>query len=124
MKTLDCQGSTEEESLTRFHISALPARDLDRIRRRGSDDFGNELVVTIQEEAEAPLRCCLRDATVGERVALMAWQPAEVGGAARLTQLRDLSVREGSAGAVDPSRPADQPCPPRGPSGSAASRGQ
>ena len=66
---------------TSFLVTPLPPEDVDRIRSRGTDDFGNELVVTIQEEAGAPLRCCLRDATVGERVALIAWQPAEVGGA-------------------------------------------
>lgn len=63
-----------------FQVSALPDEDLDRIRSRGTDDFGNDLVVTIQDEVGAPLRCCLRDATVGERIALVAWQPAALPG--------------------------------------------
>lgn len=67
--------------MTSFHISALPAEDLHRIRGRGTDDFGNDLVVTVQDEAGAPLRCCLRDATIRERIALIAWRPAQVGGA-------------------------------------------
>ena len=66
---------------TSFQVTALPREDLDRIRSRGVDDFGNELVVmTQQDEGGRPLRCCLRDGTVGERFALIAWQPADVGG--------------------------------------------
>jgi len=66
---------------TGFHVSALPAADLARIRRQGTDDFGNDWVVTVQDQDGAPLRCCLRDATTGERVALIAWRPSAVGGA-------------------------------------------
>lgn len=67
---------------TRFRVTALPSADLDRIRGRGVDDFDNSLVVTVNgEEGGAPLRCCLREASVGERVALIAYQPAIVGGA-------------------------------------------
>lgn len=68
--------------MTSFQISALPPQDMDRIRGRGVDDFGNPLVVmTQQDEGGVPLRCCLREAAIGERYALIAWQPAEVGGA-------------------------------------------
>lgn len=43
-----------------FRVTALPAGELDVIRSRGVDDFGNPLVVTEkQEEGGAPLRCCL-----------------------------------------------------------------
>ncbi len=66
---------------TRFQVTALPAEDLDRIRSRGVDDFGNELVVQIeQDETGTPLRCCLREAHRGERFILIAWQPADIGG--------------------------------------------
>jgi hypothetical protein len=62
--------------------SALPPIELDRIRARGVDDFGNDLVVTENQDAGGtPLRCCLREAAVGERVALLAWQPAPQPGA-------------------------------------------
>jgi hypothetical protein len=58
-------------------FSAVPVGDLERIRTRGIDDFGNELVITVNRDAGGtPLRCCLREAAVGERVALLAWQPA------------------------------------------------
>lgn len=62
-----------------FRVAALPTSDLDRIRARQVDDFGNSLVVN-PDEAGAPLRCCLREAAVGERVTLIAYQPAAVGG--------------------------------------------
>lgn len=66
---------------TNFYVSALPTRDLDRIRARGLDDFNNAVTVKInQEEGGTPLRCCLQEAAVGERVALIAYQPAVVGG--------------------------------------------
>lgn len=66
---------------TAFRVSALPPDDLARIRSQRTDDLGNEWVVTVQDEDGAPLRCCLRDATVGERIALIAWRPSDVGGA-------------------------------------------
>jgi len=65
-----------------FRVAALPTLELDLIRARGVDDFGNSLVVTVNhDEGGAPLRCCLQEAAVGERVALIAYQPAAVGGA-------------------------------------------
>ncbi len=65
-----------------FHVSALPPTTLDRIRSRGVDDFGNPVIVNVKEkEGGTPLRCCLRDATVGERFALIAYRPSSIGGA-------------------------------------------
>ncbi len=68
---------------TGLRVDALPRENLARIRARGADDFGNPLVATVVGEDGAggtPLRCCLREARVGERVALIAYQPATVGG--------------------------------------------
>jgi hypothetical protein len=63
-------------------VSALPQSDLDRIRARGIDDFGNQLVWSVnQDEDGTPLRCCLREAAIGEPVALLAWCPAPMPGA-------------------------------------------
>ena len=65
-----------------FKVSALPPAVLDRIRARGIDDVGNPLVISVnQEEGGTPLRCCLREAAVGEEVALLAWCPAPMPGA-------------------------------------------
>ena len=61
---------------TTFRVQALPAHDLARIRATGIDDFGHALRVSVtEEEGQTPLRCCLREARVGERVALISWRP-------------------------------------------------
>src|ERR1035441_9971023 len=65
----------------KFLIEALDPAYLDRIRAEGVDDFGNSVVSIVNESAKGtPLRCCLREADVGEKVALIAYQPAQVGG--------------------------------------------
>ena len=64
-----------------FRIIPLDKDFLNRIRERGHADFGNPLVPTANaDEGGTPLRCCLREAGVGERVALIAYQPASIGG--------------------------------------------
>ncbi len=68
---------------TVLRVDALPHADLARVRRCGVDDFGNPVVATVVDAGDAggtPLRCCLREAHVGERVALIAYQPATIGG--------------------------------------------
>jgi hypothetical protein len=64
-----------------FQVSAFDADYLDRIRASGVDDFGNPVVVLPGRTAGQPLRCCLRDSLDGEAVAMIAHQPAAVGGA-------------------------------------------
>ncbi len=57
-----------------FH--ALAAAQLDRVRRVGIDDFGHRLRIFINVSPDGtPLRCCLREAAVGESVALLSWRP-------------------------------------------------
>lgn len=66
-----------------YRVEALASADIARVRDRGVDDFGNPLIVTVVDRAGAggtPLRCCLREARLGERVALIAYQPATIGG--------------------------------------------
>jgi hypothetical protein len=65
---------------TGFRVAALPADDLERIRARGVDDFGNALEPETVTGAGTPLRCCLREAEPGERVVLIAYRPATVAG--------------------------------------------
>jgi hypothetical protein len=67
-------------SSTGFRVAALPADDLQRIRARGVDDFGNALEPETVTGAGTPLRCCLREAEPGERVVLLAYRPAAVAG--------------------------------------------
>jgi hypothetical protein len=64
-----------------FRIDAIGSEYLDRIRASGVDDFGNSVVTLVNESANGtPLRCCLREAEVGEEVVLIAYQPAQLGG--------------------------------------------
>ena len=66
---------------TSFRIRALDPAYLDAIRTKGSDDFGNAVTTVANEDAGGtPLRCCLREAGLGEKVALIAHQPAQIGG--------------------------------------------
>ena len=68
-------------TITALHVEALPSEELARIRSRGTDDFGNPLTITVVGDAGGtPLRCCLREARRGERVTLIAYQPARIGG--------------------------------------------
>jgi hypothetical protein len=62
-----------------LRYEGVPNSELDRIRCNGYDDFGNA-VVSRRSEVGEPLRCCLRLAGAGERIALVAHRPMEVGG--------------------------------------------
>ncbi|HKH87255.1 MAG TPA: DUF1203 domain-containing protein [Acidimicrobiales bacterium] len=60
---------------TAFAVEAIAAADLDRIRAAGVDDFGNPMNPSVDEAGGSPLRCCLRDSTPSERIALIALRP-------------------------------------------------
>jgi hypothetical protein len=63
-------------TLTRpFRIEAIAPDALDRIRAAGRDDFGNPAEVSIDADGGSPLRCCLRPAEPGARIALIAYRP-------------------------------------------------
>lgn len=65
-----------------FQISAVPAQVLSVIRERGLDQHGNPVRILVNTEPEAaPLCCCLREAEVGEQIALIAYRPEDRGGA-------------------------------------------
>jgi Protein of unknown function (DUF1203) len=53
-----------------------PAR-LDDVRRRGEDVSGNPFTVFEATGDGEPLRCCLRFARAGERIALISYSPFE-----------------------------------------------
>jgi hypothetical protein len=60
----------------RFTVRALPPQELTRIRHLGVDDFGHPMrVLTNDSPNGTPLRCCLREARIGESVALISWRP-------------------------------------------------
>jgi hypothetical protein len=86
--------------MTRFSVHAVPGSHLDRIRTRGVDDFANPVVAS-RDRAGAPLRCCLREATAGEAVALIAYQPSTLGGP--YAEIGPIFVHaEACAGFADP----------------------
>ncbi len=59
-----------------FRVDALPRPLLERVWASGRDAAGNRVEVMVNEkEGSAPLRCCLREAAAGERVALIAHRP-------------------------------------------------
>jgi hypothetical protein len=58
-----------------MRVHAIAIEELERVRRCGVDDFDNELRPFVTSDAGAPLRCCLREATAGERIALIAHRP-------------------------------------------------
>jgi hypothetical protein len=60
---------------TAFRVEAIPGDVLERVRETGVDDLGNEMVTSVTTEAGAPLRCCLREAGPGERIALIGYLP-------------------------------------------------
>src|SRR4051794_11862119 len=57
-----------------FRIHPLPAEVLERVRADGVDTAGNSVEYLTSEGGE-PLRCCLRDATPGERAILFGYEP-------------------------------------------------
>jgi hypothetical protein len=57
-----------------FQISAIPAETLRRFRETGLGDNGTPWQVEV-DDGGSPLRCCLRPADPGERLALVAYRP-------------------------------------------------
>lgn len=92
--------STPTEPLS---IHALPAQDLARVRRAGVDDFGHPVRQFVNSaEPGTPLRCCLREARVGERVALLAWRPLAEAPDSVYAEVGPVFVHaEGCSGYVD-----------------------
>lgn len=67
-----------------FHIEAIPADELDRMRARGADEAGNAFTPFVTYEPDgSPLRCCLRMARTGEAIAVIAYAPPGTAGAYR-----------------------------------------
>lgn len=66
-----------------FVISPIPAARLEAMRRDGTDDAGERFEPFVTDEDGAPLRCCLREARAGERLALIAYRPEGTAGAYR-----------------------------------------
>jgi hypothetical protein len=59
---------------TAFTVHAIPAEELEQVRRRGRDVAGNEPVPF--EATGSPLRCCLRRATGTDEAVLISHAPS------------------------------------------------
>jgi uncharacterized protein DUF1203 len=57
-----------------FHIHAISAEALERVRTSGRDASGNP-IEHINAEGDEPLRCCLRNARAGESLILFGYEP-------------------------------------------------
>lgn len=62
-------------------VVALDPARLAHVREAGVDHGGNRLEPFVDDAGGWPLRCCLRDSNVGERIAVVAWQPFTWAGA-------------------------------------------
>lgn len=56
-------------------VVALDPTRLAALREAGTDHGDNVVESFVDAEGGWPLRCCLRDSMVGERIAIVAWQP-------------------------------------------------
>ncbi|GEB61006.1 DUF1203 domain-containing protein [Streptomyces gardneri] len=59
--------------MTTYTARAIPSAVLARLRV--TDDAGRPFVPFVAEEGGGPLRCCLRAAVAGERIALVSYAP-------------------------------------------------
>ncbi len=61
-----------------FEVRALPPQELTHIRQSGVDDFSHPIRLSVNDSQNGtPLRCCLREARIGESVALISWRPLQ-----------------------------------------------
>src|SRR4051794_13577678 len=63
-------------STAAFTVHALPHDLLDEVRSTGLDVSGNPVEKVAASGGGEPLRCCLRDATAGERLILFGYAPS------------------------------------------------
>lgn len=66
---------TATQSHATLTVHPLQPHRLDAVRERGEDEFGNPLAPFAAAGEGEPLRCCLRYARPGERIALISWAP-------------------------------------------------
>jgi hypothetical protein len=63
------------ERIQHLTVHAIDPQRLEAVRKRGADDFRNPLTPHEATGEGEPLRCCLRYASSGERIALISWAP-------------------------------------------------
>jgi hypothetical protein len=66
---------TASSAISTPTVHAIDSARLHAIRQRGEDDFGNPFAPFAAAGDGEPLRCCLRYARPGEKIALISWAP-------------------------------------------------
>ena len=69
--------TTTPETTTTLTVHPIDPARLDDVRRNAEDGFGNTLRGFAASGEGEPLRCCLRYAGAGERIALISFAPFE-----------------------------------------------
>jgi len=67
--------TTTTQTQQTLTVHAIDPGRLDAVREAGVDDFGNPFTAYDATGDGEPLRCCLRFAHPGERIALISWAP-------------------------------------------------
>lgn len=102
MTTAAAAATRAAETVARpFVITALSVTYLESLRKAGRDQHGNPLsrITVTADDAGSPLRCCLREATVGEQIALIAHSPQ--GGAGPYAEVGPVFIHADSCGGYD-----------------------
>jgi hypothetical protein len=68
---------TTTPTIRTLTVHAIDPARLDAVREAGEDGFGNPLTAFPATGSGEPLRCCLRFARPGERIALISYAPFE-----------------------------------------------
>ena len=66
-------------------FTGIPVAELGRVLTSGVDHDGNSIEPFVDPDGGWPLRCCLADSRVGDRLAIIAWSHADVRGPYRET---------------------------------------
>jgi Protein of unknown function (DUF1203) len=80
-ETYEIRGTHEAAGTSGLLYQAILPGELDAIRAAGRDEARNPLEAQVARDGGAPLRCCLREARLGERLLLIAYSPPGTAGA-------------------------------------------
>jgi hypothetical protein len=83
-----------------LRILPVPVAQLSAIRARGCDLSGTP-VETLNDAADEPLRCCLRNARAGEEVILFRYEPPLPGGGSPYREAGAILAHAQDCGAPD-----------------------
>jgi hypothetical protein len=105
--------STTPETTLSYQVRAIEPDVLGELRQ--CDDAGNAPRIMVDQDGGSPLRCCLRPATRGERLALVSYAPL------RRWARQDVAADPGPYDELGPVFIHPEPCPGPGGAGYPAS---